>query len=99
MNIDIELNSDGLMIAKDTKHLKSLIKLVIENSVLGYEADLNCIDTSLITDMSHLFFDSKFNGDISKWDVSNVTNMTDMFKDSPLKGNEPHWYKKIIYNV
>lgn len=35
-------------------------------------ADLNFIDTSLIKDMSRLFKNSEFNGDISKWDVSNV---------------------------
>ena len=50
------------------------------------ETDLNCIDTSEIKDMSHLFDsyfnkmpDIKFNFDISGWDVSNVTNMQDMF--------------------
>ena len=50
------------------------------------ETDLNCIDTSEIKDMSHLFdsyfnkmSDINFNFDISKWDVSNVTNMESMF--------------------
>ena len=57
----------------------------------GKEANLNCIDTHAITDMSNLFAVSYvtdprnyeyllgFNGDISEWDVSNVTNMKGMF--------------------
>lgn len=37
-------------------------------------------DTSLITDMSYLFFGKqKFNEDISGWDTSNVTSMSNMF--------------------
>lgn len=57
--------------------LKKLINDLIRER--DYEADLNDIDVSKITDMSKLFFYSNFNGDISKWDVSNVTNMHQMF--------------------
>ena len=44
--------------------------------------DLNSIDTSAITDMSHLFEDDVYvdrNFDVSRWNVSNVKNMTSMF--------------------
>ena len=51
--------------------------------------DLNFIDTSLITDMSHLFEgDSHFNCRIDQWDTSNVTSMESMFEYAS-KFNQP----------
>ena len=44
------------------------------------ETNLNCIDTSKITDMSRLFESyENINFDISEWDVSNVKDMNCMF--------------------
>ena len=47
------------------------------------KTDLNSIDTSKITDMTHLFesFNNieNVNFDVSKWDVSNVQFMSSMF--------------------
>jgi surface protein len=43
-------------------------------------ADLTCVCTSLVTDMSELFSDrTTFNQPIGNWDVSNVTDMNFMF--------------------
>ena len=39
-----------------------------------------------------MFFNSKFNEDISDWNVSNVLDMTDTFRLSPLEKNPPKWY-------
>ena len=61
----------------DKKELKQIIIKRIDEE--GPNCDLNNIDTSLITDMSYLFCESKFNGDISKWNVSNIKNMSGMF--------------------
>ena len=59
------------------RELKDIIKQRIEQE--DNEVDLNDIDTSNITDMSELFKETNFNGNISNWDVSNVKNMSDMF--------------------
>ena len=71
-----------------------LIKVI--NMLLNKgETDLNCIDTSKITDMSKLFYNQNLkNVDISNWNVSNVTNMSNMFKDCTSLKNKPSWYKE-----
>ncbi len=74
---------------KDREELKSLIRKLIKER--GDDADLNDIDTSNITDMNNMFFNSEFNGDISKWNVSNVTNMASMFYRSKFNGDISKW--------
>src|SRR5574344_1054083 len=75
---------------KTKDELKDIIKQKIE--LEGNECDLNDINTSNITDMSWLFDDNEFNGDISKWDVSNVTDMGGMFyNNSKFNGDISNW--------
>ena len=62
---------------KNKKELQKIIKDTIREQ--GPRCDLNFIDTSLITDMSRLFKNFKFNGNITGWDTSNVTDMSEMF--------------------
>ena len=59
------------------------IKQLVNDEIkrLGLEADLQFIDTSEVTDMSGLFANTCFCGDISKWDVSKVEDMTGMFRN------------------
>ena len=71
------------------KELKEIIEETIE--VYGSNCDLNFIDTSKVVDMSYLFHESDFNGDISKWNTSNVTNMSHMFCDSKFNGDILEW--------
>lgn len=93
--VEAELN----MKPKNKKELKTLVDRLIKER--GNNADLNDIDTSLITDMSELFYRSKFNGDISKWDISSVTDMSKMFMYSNFNRDLSNWdvskVKKMNY--
>ena len=63
------LNESGAAFSPTTKkELQELIYRRIKEQ--GPKCDLNDIDVSRITDMSELFRESNFRGDISKWDVS-----------------------------
>ena len=74
---------------KTKDELKEIIEKEIE--IQGKNADLNMIDTSLITDMCCLFVYFDFNGDISQWDVSNVKDMHGMFEGTKFNGDISEW--------
>ena len=71
------------------KELKEIINDRISKE--GPNCDLNDIDTSLIIDMSSLFYESSFNGNISRWNVSKVTNMGFMFAESRFNQDISEW--------
>ena len=79
------------------EELMKIIKDTIKEQ--GNKCDLNFIDTSKITDMSRLFRDSKFTGDISKWDVSNVVDMNRLFRDSKFNGDISKWNTSKVENM
>ena len=74
---------------KSNSELKELVTQLIKER--GDKANLNDIDVSNITDMENMFYNSPFNGDISKWNVGNVTSMDRMFYDSPFDGDISKW--------
>ena len=82
---------------KTKYELEDIIKQRIESD--GNDCNLNDIDTSNITDMSYLFLESDFNGDISKWNVSNVTNMESMFDSSNFNGDISNWDVSNVTNM
>ena len=74
---------------KTKKELDGIIISRIEKE--GPNCNLNDIDVSLIEDMSYLFAQSKFNGDISEWNVRRVNNMSYMFAQSNFNGDISGW--------
>ena len=71
------------------KELEKLIKQRMKEQ--GPNCDLNDIDVSEIKDMSSLFYNSEFDGDISKWDTSKVMFMDSMFESSEFNGDISKW--------
>ena len=66
---------------------------------INLRADLNWIDTSNVTDMSLLFHQTNFNGNISEWDVANVRTMMEMFEQSPFNGDISKWNVSKVKNM
>ena len=85
------------IIAQDKQNLKLLIKEAL--ILYGNACDLNHIDTANITDMSYLFDESQFNGDISGWNVGNVTTMECMFWFSQFNGDISKWNVSNVENM
>jgi surface protein len=81
----------------DKENLLDIIKFMI--SIEGPNADLNYIDTSRITDMSKLFYLSKFNGNISEWNTGNVLSMESMFYGSDFNGDISRWDVSRVTNM
>ena len=69
----------------------NIVDLPTLNFFLGQGDDVTKVCTSLITDMSNMFYQTTFNQDISTWDVSNVTNMSFMFFQSNFNQDISAW--------
>ena len=93
------INNNGLNTMKikyfpETRY--ELRKLVCNESIKLWE-----IDTSKITDMYNLFYQSErkdFTG-IEDWNVSNVKDMSGMFKYTPINHNLNKWNVSKVKNM
>ena len=95
----ITLNESEVDNLKPTNR-DELIRLINQRiKEQGPKCDLNDIDVSRVDDMSWLFYDSTFNGDISGWDVSNVRYMNSMFTDSQFNGDISKWDVRNVTNM
>ena len=80
------------------EELREIIEKRIKDE--GKEVDLNDIDVSKINDISRLFEDLDFNGDISKWNVSNATEMHSMFyKCKSFNSDISNWNVSKVKNM
>ena len=96
-NIDFNVISEPIYKISNRKKLTALINLCMKK--YGNDCCLNWIDVSRITDMSGLFYSSKFNGDISKWNVSNVQDMGYMFYNTTFNGDISGWDVSSVKNM
>ena len=95
----ITLNESEVDNLKPTNR-DELIRLINQRiKEQGPKCDLNDIDVSRVDDMSWLFYDSTFNGDISGWDVSNVQDMSEMFANSKFNGEIDKWDVRRVANM
>ena len=100
---EIENNIKDYLIfkPKSTEELQEAVNLWCddEEKALNKYCHISKWNTSLITDMSHLFARKKyFNDNINNWDVSNVTNMESMFFEAS-SFNQPlnSWNVSSVY--
>ncbi|RIY39975.1 BspA family leucine-rich repeat surface protein, partial [Psittacicella hinzii] len=102
-NTDLSKKNVKIIFGNDTRLYNFICDYL---KVVGYEANLNFIDVSKISDLSGLFAKGlkctniyKFNGDISQWDVSNVTNMLGLFLYSEFNGDISKWDVSNVTNM
>lgn len=113
----LKINSKSKVVKHKYYHPVDKIELALSIAELFKQEiyDLNCIDTSKITDMRCLFSTNVlgiFSGtqyieltndfekiDISNWDVSNVKDFSFMFANSKFNGDTSKWKINLKANI
>ena len=79
---------DSIFKCNDNEELEKIVRFYSDH----YSSNsLNWIDVSALTNMTFMFYETKYNGDISRWDVSNVVDMRNMFKNSSFNNDISNW--------
>jgi surface protein len=81
------------------QHRNHLVDLIMSEMIRkGNNCDLNHIDISDVKNLSAVFSNSEFNGNISEWDTSQVFSMENMFHSSKFNGDISNWdVRNVIY--
>ena len=100
INEKLKVSNDTSTYTLFPKDKKELMRMIDDEVVKnGKNCSLNHIDVSGITDMSTVFRQSVFDGDITEWDVSNVKDMSFMFEYSDFTGENSDLSKWDVSNV
>lgn len=78
-------------------NFKDVVRSEIDR--LGSKADLNHLNTTLVTNMKGGFTQLDFVGNISEWDTSNVENMESLFGLCSFNGNISKWDVSNVKNM
>ena len=83
--VPVKMKISPVFTPRSKSELKGAMKVCLKLSRTGRcspgpSGPINEWDVSMITNMTHIFASTKFNGDISNWDVSRVTDMTGIFR-------------------
>ena len=65
----------------------------------NWEANLNCIDVSSITNFNYMFNSLPFKGNVSDWIMDNAETLESMFESSDFRGDLSGWKLKKAKNV